>query len=109
MQKDIAQDRNRSITVRRATTAVSAETGTREPAAQMWREFAKVLWRDFGKVLAWLWSACLSGEGAYRPDLHYMRGPGPALHAKYGHLASDLWPRCNVDAQKILPPSSRSP
>jgi hypothetical protein len=70
MQRDIVQDRNRSITVRRATTAVSTETGTREPAAQMWREFAKVLWRDFGKVLAWLWSACLGGDGAYRPDLH---------------------------------------
>jgi hypothetical protein len=25
--------------------------------------------------------------GAYRPDLHYMRGPGPKWHAKYGHLA----------------------
>jgi len=24
----------------------------------------------------------------YRPELHYMRGPGPAWHAKYGHEAS---------------------
>ena len=24
------------------------------------------------------------GAGAYRPDLHYMRGPGPKWHAKYG-------------------------
>jgi len=107
MQKDIVQERNRSMIVRRATTAVGAKTAARE--AHMWCEFAKVLWRDFGKVLAWLWSACLSGEGAYRPDLHYMRGPGPALHAKYGHLASDLWPRCTADSQKILPTSSRSP
>jgi hypothetical protein len=109
MQKDIVQDHNRSITVRRATTAVSAEAGTRESAAHMWREFAKVLWRDFGNVLAWLWRACPAGEGAYRPDLHYMRGPGPAWYAEYGHLASELWPPCTVDAQKVLPPSSRSP
>jgi hypothetical protein len=25
--------------------------------------------------------------GSYRPDLHYMRGPGPKWHAKYGNLA----------------------
>ncbi|HEY7844324.1 MAG TPA: hypothetical protein VID30_11675 [Bradyrhizobium sp.] len=24
----------------------------------------------------------------YRPELHYMRGPGPAWHAKYGAEAS---------------------
>src|SRR5262249_14197136 len=32
--------------------------------------------------------ACLGGEGAYRPDLYYMRGPGPKWHAKYGSLAA---------------------
>jgi hypothetical protein len=42
---------------------------------------------DFFKVLRQLWRACLGGEGAYRPDLHYMRGPGPKWHAKYGGLA----------------------
>jgi len=26
------------------------------------------------------------GCGSYRPDLHYMRGPGPKWHAKYGNL-----------------------
>jgi hypothetical protein len=107
MQKDIVQERNRSMIVRRATTAVGAKTAARE--AHMWCEFAKVLWRDFGKVLAWLWRACQGAEGAYRPDLNYMRVSSPARHGKYGHLASDLLPRCTVDAQKILPPSSRSP
>ena len=24
----------------------------------------------------------------YRPELHYMRGPGPAWHAKYGSQAA---------------------
>lgn len=23
--------------------------------------------------------------GGYRPELHYMRGPGPAWHAKHGY------------------------
>ena len=41
------------------------------------------MWRDLSKVLSELWHA--SGEpcSAYRPDLHYMRGPGPKWHAKY--------------------------
>jgi hypothetical protein len=44
------------------------------------------MWRDFSKVVAELWRA--SGEpcSAYRPDLHYMRGPGPKWHAKYDSL-----------------------
>lgn len=25
----------------------------------------------------------------YRPELHYMRGPGPKWQAKYGHLAQE--------------------
>ena len=44
------------------------------------------MWRDFSKVLRELWRA--SGEpcSGYRPDLHYMRGPGPKWHAKYDSL-----------------------
>jgi hypothetical protein len=29
----------------------------------------------------------------YRPELHYMRGPGPKWHAKNGSLARDSGPR----------------
>jgi hypothetical protein len=44
----------------------------------MWRNLAKAV-RGLGRSF---------GEGAtYRPDLHYMRGPGPKWHAKYGNLA----------------------
>lgn len=43
---------------------------------------------DFSKAIRRLWRACLGGEGAYRPDLHYMRGPGPKWHAKYGSLGA---------------------
>ena len=44
------------------------------------------MWHDFSKALRRLWRTCLGGEGAYRPDLYYMRGPGPKWHAKYGGL-----------------------
>jgi hypothetical protein len=42
--------------------------------------------RRFSIVLRDLWQASGEGGGVYRPDLHYMRGPGPKWHAKYGHL-----------------------
>jgi hypothetical protein len=42
---------------------------------------------DFFKSLRRVWRACLGGEGAYPPDLHYMRGPGPKWHAKHASLA----------------------
>ncbi len=41
------------------------------------------MWRDFSKVLRELWGATKSPAGSYRPDLHYMRGPGPKWHAKH--------------------------
>jgi hypothetical protein len=45
----------------------------------------KSFWRDF----------FTQAFNPYRPELHYMRGPGPAWHAKYGakatfRLKSDL-------------------
>ncbi len=45
------------------------------------------MWRDFSKTLRELLEIPGYG-GAYRPDLHYMRGPGPKWHAKYGSLGS---------------------
>jgi len=42
--------------------------------------------RRFTMVLREIWIASGNPEGIYRPDLHYMRGPGPKWHAKYGHL-----------------------
>jgi hypothetical protein len=36
-----------------------------------------------------LWRRFLSQAfNPYRPELHYMRGPGPAWRAKYGHEAA---------------------
>ncbi len=45
------------------------------------------MWSDLSKALREVWRASGEGCGAYRPDLHYMRGPGPKWHAKYGNLA----------------------
>jgi hypothetical protein len=44
------------------------------------------MWRDFTKALQEVWRE--SGEpcSSYRPDKHYMRGPGPKWHAKYDGL-----------------------
>jgi hypothetical protein len=42
--------------------------------------------RRFKLALRDLWQSSGEAGGVYRPDLHYMRGPGPKWHAKYGHL-----------------------
>ena len=46
----------------------------------------RLMLRDFSKTLRELWRISSPGAGAYRPDLHYMRGPGPKWRAKYGNL-----------------------
>jgi hypothetical protein len=39
--------------------------------------------RRFTTVLRDLWQASGEAGGVYRPDRHYMRGPGPKWHAKH--------------------------
>jgi hypothetical protein len=39
------------------------------------------MWRDFFNVLHEMWEATRGAGGSYRPDLHYMRGPGPKSRA----------------------------
>jgi hypothetical protein len=51
----------------------------------MWRELKKIL----GKVRVILHGGS-EGGASYRPDLHYMRGPGPKWHAKYGSLHAQI-------------------
>jgi hypothetical protein len=43
------------------------------------------MWRNLAKVLRGLRRSLGENGGAYRPDLHYMRGPGPKWRAKYGN------------------------
>lgn len=38
--------------------------------------FFGALWRELSRDVV----------GPYRPELHYMRGPGPAWRAKHGNL-----------------------
>lgn len=45
----------------------------------MWRNLAKAF-REWGRSFG-------ENGAAYRPDLHYMRGPGPKWRAKYGNLS----------------------
>ena len=41
------------------------------------------MWRDFFNSVRELWEASRSTAGSYRPDLHYMPGPGLKWHAKH--------------------------
>jgi hypothetical protein len=46
------------------------------------------MWRDLSRTLRGLLQIPGYSAGAYRPDLHYMRGPGPKWRAKYGSLTA---------------------
>jgi hypothetical protein len=61
----------------------SFENGPTQTTKDYWERF---MWRDLSKALHELWRASGEGTSAYRPDLHYMRGPGPKWQAKYGNL-----------------------
>jgi hypothetical protein len=50
----------------------------------MWRNLTKAV-REFQRSMG-------EAGGSYRPDRHYMRGPGPKWHAKYGNLAPKTAP-----------------
>src|ERR1700689_5494898 len=52
------------------------------------RSMERGMWRDFSKLMRELWRLSSPDAGSYRPDLHYMRGPGPKWHAKYDALLS---------------------
>jgi hypothetical protein len=45
------------------------------------------MWRNLAKAVRELQRSMGEGGGIYRPERHYMRGPGPKWHAKYGNLA----------------------
>jgi hypothetical protein len=45
------------------------------------------MWRNLAKAFRELGRSFGENGATYRPDLHYMRGPGPKWRAKYGNLA----------------------
>jgi hypothetical protein len=62
------------------TTMVSTSLSSPAPgrAGQSGLSGLKAFWRSF----------FTTAFHPYRPELHYMRGPGPAWHAKYGDQAA---------------------
>jgi hypothetical protein len=59
------------------------------------------MWRNLTKTIRELQRSMAAGGAAYRPDLHYMRGPGPKWHAKYGHLAPKPAPSAPSSASTL--------
>lgn len=45
------------------------------------------MWRSLLKEIRELWAATKGAGGSYRPDLHYMRGPGPKWRAVYATVS----------------------
>lgn len=60
------------------------------------------MWRDFTKALREVWRASGEGSGPYRPEQHYMRGPGPKWRAKYGCPVSQTSPAAAKAAPRDL-------
>ncbi len=61
------------------------------------------MWRDLCNVLHEMWEATNGAGGSYRPDLHYMRGPGPKSRAAYATvpIKSSRPIPCHVTEQRI--------
>lgn len=64
--------------------AIAVILGARETA--QWRPFGAL-----GQAIAAFWQEMIRDVAhPYRPEQHYMRGPGPAWRAKYGNLPVKL-------------------
>lgn len=60
------------------------------------------MWAYFTKTARELRRNLGSGFGAsYRPDLHYMRGPGPKWQAKYGALVTTSAPHASASGTSL--------
>ncbi len=55
--------------------------------------------REFAEAVSELWRAVGRTVDSYRPELHYMRGPGPKWHAK--HAAGELSHLHQDGAQRV--------
>jgi hypothetical protein len=57
--------------------------------------------RSFSRVVRELWRINGEGSGSYRPDLHYMRGPGPKWHAKHAGFLAATPPAAKASRQAL--------
>ncbi len=60
------------------------------------------MWRNLARTVRGLRRSLAEGSGSYRPDLHYMRGPGPKWRAKYGNLAPKAMPDAGLTRGPML-------
>ena len=66
----------------------------------------RIMWRDLSKTIRELLE--MPGDaGSYRPDLHYMRGPGPKWHAKYDGLVVKTSPTAADPSSVLGDPAAR--
>lgn len=59
------------------------------------------MWRSITKAVRELQRSFGEGGTSYRPDLHYMRGPGPKWRAKYGNLAPKTMPTAHTTRPQL--------
>ncbi len=55
--------------------------------------------RKLSEAVSKLWRTIGYALNSYRPELHYMRGPGPKWHAK--HAAIELNSSCEDAAEHV--------
>jgi hypothetical protein len=69
------------------------------PASARWSAlsgFARKTAETVSEFAGIVYNLVMDVRDSYRPELHYMRGPGPKWHAKH-----QPWPR--VDSEAVLP------
>jgi hypothetical protein len=66
------------------------------------------MWSNLTKALRELQRSFGDVGGSYRPDLHYMRGPGPKWCAKHGNLSPREIPTAIMSRAAMVEPRSRS-
>ena len=59
------------------------------------------MWRDLSGALRALWRIPGESSGSYRPDLHYMRGPGPKWHAKHAGFVATTPPAAKAPSPAL--------
>jgi hypothetical protein len=57
------------------------------------------MWRNLAKAIRELERTFEDAFDPYRPELHYMRGPGPKWHAKRAGTVSAAAPKLSVTAE----------